>query len=245
MKYTSIVVAIVVGLAFIIGSSIVGQKFLKSRRAPQEIVVTGAAERMVVSDLIVWTASVEVLTPDLQSGYRAIKEQTQTVTKFLNDKGIDKESYALESISIDKEYDSQFNANQQRWVQTFVGYKLRQYIKVTSQDVDRVEQAARDISSLLAEGIELTSQDPLYYYSKLNETKHEMLTEASQDALNRAKAIAEGSGANVGELRRAQMGVFQVVGLHSNDDYSWGGSFNTSSKNKTATITVRANYAIR
>ena len=41
------------------------------------------------------------------------------------------------------------------------------------------------------------------------------------------------------------MGVFQIVGLNSDEDYSWGGSFNTSSKMKTASITVSATYSIK
>lgn len=41
------------------------------------------------------------------------------------------------------------------------------------------------------------------------------------------------------------MGVFQIVGLNSEEDYSWGGTFNTSSKLKTASVTVRSSYKIK
>ena len=49
----------------------------------------------------------------------------------------------------------------------------------------------------------------------------------------------------MGKLKRSQMGVFQIVGQYSDEDYSWGGSFNTSSKYKTASITVKNTYKIR
>jgi len=40
------------------------------------------------------------------------------------------------------------------------------------------------------------------------------------------------------------MGVIQITAKNSAEDYSWGGSFNTSSKLKTASITIRLEYEI-
>lgn len=70
----------------------------------------------------------------------------------------------------------------------------------------------------------------------------EMLHEAGANALERAKTIAEGCDAKVGSLRSSSMGVFQIVGKNSNEDYSWGGTFNTDKKEKVASITVKAVY---
>jgi hypothetical protein len=41
------------------------------------------------------------------------------------------------------------------------------------------------------------------------------------------------------------MGIFQITGKNSDEDYSYGGSFNTSSKIKTASITVRSEYQLK
>jgi hypothetical protein len=40
------------------------------------------------------------------------------------------------------------------------------------------------------------------------------------------------------------MGVFQITGKNSNEDYSFGGSFNTNSREKTASITLKVDYSI-
>ena len=40
------------------------------------------------------------------------------------------------------------------------------------------------------------------------------------------------------------MGIFQITGQNSNEDYSWGGTFNTSSKEKTASITMKLDYEV-
>ena len=71
-----------------------------------------------------------------------------------------------------------------------------------------------------------------------------MLKDASEDARNRAKVIAEGGASSLGKLQHSSMGVFQIVGQNSDEDYSWGGSFNTTSKLKTATITVTSTFAL-
>jgi hypothetical protein len=41
------------------------------------------------------------------------------------------------------------------------------------------------------------------------------------------------------------MGIFQITGQNSGEDYSWGGTFNTSSKAKTASITMKLDYQIK
>ena len=71
----------------------------------------------------------------------------------------------------------------------------------------------------------------------------QLLHDAGVDAYKRAETIAEGSNAGVGSLQSSTMGVFQIVGLNSSDDYSWGGTFNISDKEKKASITIRAVYS--
>jgi hypothetical protein len=41
------------------------------------------------------------------------------------------------------------------------------------------------------------------------------------------------------------MGVFQITGQDSNENYSYGGAFNTSSRNKKASITVKTEYGAK
>ena len=71
-----------------------------------------------------------------------------------------------------------------------------------------------------------------------------MISKATEDARLRAEKIAEFSGGKLGKIVSAKMGVFQITGQNSNEDYSWGGTFNTSSKEKTASITMKLVYDI-
>jgi hypothetical protein len=72
--------------------------------------------------------------------------------------------------------------------------------------------------------------------------KIEMIANATKDANQRATKIAENAGSKVGGLKNANMGVFQIVAQNSSEEYSYGGSFNTDSKRKTASITVKLEY---
>jgi len=72
-----------------------------------------------------------------------------------------------------------------------------------------------------------------------------MIAAATKDAQSRAKKIADNAGSSLGKLTKAEMGVFQIIAQNSSEDFSWGGSFNTSSKRKTANITVNLEYSTR
>jgi hypothetical protein len=60
----------------------------------------------------------------------------------------------------------------------------------------------------------------------------------------RAEQIASNSNASLGNLRNATMGIFQITGQNSSEEYSWGGTFNTAAKNKTASITMRLEFQV-
>ena len=71
-----------------------------------------------------------------------------------------------------------------------------------------------------------------------------MVAAATEDARIRAEQIAENANAEIGDLRYAKMGIFQIIAQNSNEDLSWGGTFNTTSKMKTATITMKLQFGL-
>ena len=75
--------------------------------------------------------------------------------------------------------------------------------------------------------------------------KLELIEMATANAKERIDIMAEGTGASLGKLLTANLGVFQITAKNSGDeDYSYSGAFNTSSRYKTASITVRLNYSV-
>ena len=127
----------------------------------------------------------------------------------------------------------------------FAGYRLSQSFTVESNEVAAVENAARELPSLLAHGISIEVNNPEYYYSNLESVKLDLISAAAADAHERAKNIAENSGAELGDLAMSRAGVFQITAATGDEEFSAGGSFNISSRDKKARVTVRAEYKIK
>jgi len=47
-----------------------------------------------------------------------------------------------------------------------------------------------------------------------------MIAAATEDTRIRAENIAANAGTKIGDLRDAQMGIYQIIGQNSNEDYS-------------------------
>lgn len=209
-----------------------------------KISVTGLGEKEFVSDLIVWEGQVSVESRSLIDGYRQLEQQKDLVTQYIRSQGIADSCVVMGSISSFKtETPIYQNGNYIR--SEFSGYSLSQNVRVESQDVDKVESLSREITSLIAKGVSIMSYSPQYYYTRLEELKLQIIAQATADAQLRAETIAKESKASLGGVASAKMGIFQIVGANSNEDFSWGGTYNTSSKNKKATITMRLDYHIK
>ena len=165
--------------------------------------------------------------------------------RYLKNNGIPDTCITTTSVDINKLTKDFYNEEQRRYFTIDNGYSVSQTFIISSHDLNTVERIYQKISELYNEGINFNSYTPAYYYTKLNDLKMEMLNKASANAYERAQTIAKGSDASVGSLVSSSMGVFQIVGLNSDEEYSWGGTFNTSSKEKVASITVRTTYRVK
>ncbi|GGK76638.1 SIMPL domain-containing protein [Rufibacter glacialis] len=238
--FAYLIVAVALVVSVLIAASAYKYKF----KATESISVTGSAEVDFTSNLVVWTGYYARRSMDLKNAYAALKQDEGLIRQYLRSKGIQDSSVVISSVEIMKDFQPRFDLQGRQIGQDFTGYNLTQQVKVESTDIGRVERLSREVTELIEKGVEFNSTPPQYYYTKLKDLKHSLLAKASEDGRLRAKAIAENSGGDLGSLRKATMGVFQIVGQNSNENYSYGGVFNTSDKDKTATITVRVEYAV-
>jgi len=236
------ITALIIGICAIIAFAIVGNAFKYRSKTMENIVVTGLAEKDFNSDLIVWSGSYSRKYMDLKSAYAALKADETAIRSYLNQKGISNKQMVFSSVVINKEFNQQQDETGRYLGQEFSGYNLTQTVKVESAEVDKVDKISREATELIESGIEFNSAAPLFYNTKLNQVKMELLGKASADARARAETIAENAGSSLGDLKKATMGVFQITGKNSNEDYSYGGAFNTSNRNKTGSITIKMEF---
>lgn len=237
--------AIVFAVAIVIASVILGHAVINRNKKAGTISVTGLGKTDFTSDLIVWEARFSQVNKDLKQAYADLKNDKETISEYLKSKGLNDSVIVFNAVETDKNYKQNYTPDGKYLGQDFTGYTLSQTVQINSKDVEKVEKISREVTELLNKGIQLYSMAPRYYYTKLEDLKIEMVSRATENARIRAKSISENSGATLGELSTAQMGIFQITGQNSNEDYSWGGAYNTASKEKTASITMKLTYLVK
>lgn len=236
--------SILFSVAIVLASVFLGKAYVDRAIPPSTISVTGAGTADFTSDLIVWEGQFTRLNTNLNEGFDLLSKDREIVRQYLLDKGIDQNDFVFLSIRTSERRESQYYEGNYTG-DRFVGYQLSQSIKIESKNVELIEKVSREVTELLNKGVQFRSEAPRYYYTQLADLKIEMISKATEDAKHRAEKIAEHGGAQLKQLKTAKMGVFQITGQNSSDEYSWGGSFNTSDKNKTASITMRLEYEIK
>ena len=243
MNQSKIFSAAVIALAIVLSSLIFRNAWVKGKKGKESISVTGLASKDFVSDLIVWKGSFSRTSMNTAEAFNDLKHDGEVIKTYLISKGVKENEIVFSAVAAQKQYDH-MQVAQNQYKDVFTGTQLTQDVQIESKEVDRIERISRDITELLGQKIELNSYAPNYFYTKLSDLKIEMLASATKDARIRAEKIAENAGGSLEHLTFADMGIFQITGQNSAEEYSWGGTFNTSSKNKTASITVKLEFSI-
>jgi hypothetical protein len=220
---------------------ILGSAYRYKYKVNNSINVTGNAKQNFESDIVKWTAMYSRKSMDLSEASEQLKHDRNLVRNFLVQQGVNESEILFDAVNINREFSYNTDGSGRSY-NTFTGYSLVQQVSVESKDLDKIDNASREISTLISQGVELSSNAPNYYYSKLEDLKLALIAEASKNAKARAENIAKESGSSLGKLLKADLGIFQITGQNDNEEYSYGGTFNTTSRHKTANITIKASF---
>ncbi len=234
--------SIIFGIAIVAASIFLGKAYADRNQVEGEIRVTGLGKADFSSDLIVWEGRFGSENMDLQQAYLTLENNKATIDQYLTKKGISSKQLVYSAVKTRQKNKTIYSPKGDYRGEEFAGYALTQSVQIESKEVDKIEKISREITELLNQGVQFYSESPRYYYTKLADLKIEMISKATEDARTRAEKIAEFSGGELGALESAKMGIFQITGQNSKENYSWGGTFNTSSKKKTASITMKLVY---
>lgn len=235
---------VIIGLSLIITALIVTNAYKYKFRSAEVISVVGLAEVDFTSDLIVWQGRFQRKSNDLKTAYAMLKSDEKAIRNYFRTKRIPDSAMVFSAVDITQDYTEQIDKRGNA-TSVFSGYSLTQSVQIQSADLETIESVSREVTELIQSGIEFQSDEPLYFYTRLASLKMDLLAKASADALQRAETIATSVGSRIDRLKRADMGVFQITAKNSNEDYSYGGAFNTSDKQKTASITIHMDYLLK
>lgn len=243
-----VIPALILGVCFMGGTIYAAKTAYRMKSLSNTISVTGSAERILKSDVAKWSGSFSrtVGVNELKQGYSDMKKDWETVQGFLKNSGLEEKAISQMPITVSQNTECVSAGPEQPCASTRLsGYTLRQSFGVESTNVDKVTAIAQQAGAKLADaGIVLEGSSPEFYYSKLADLKLEMLAEATKSATQRANQIITNSGAKLGNVVEAGMGVFQITAVNSTEISDYG-SYDTSSIDKKVTAIVRASYTIK
>jgi hypothetical protein len=243
--------SIIIGIAIIITAWILGKSFQGRNKNLDSITVIGLGTKDFVSDEILWSGSFTTNSFDIKAAYNKIVSDQKIVSDFFLSKGFKSNEFSFGAVNFQKKFRevrSETEDSRTRYEQVFDGYLATQTISFSAKKnpdlMKRIEEVSSKTSELVNSGIELSSNTIQYTFSDLPSLKQSLIEKATKDANERAAKIVKTADGDLGKLKRASMGVFQITGQGSTEDDSYGGLNDTYSKNKTARITVRLEYEL-
>ncbi|MFM9960379.1 MAG: SIMPL domain-containing protein [Planctomycetaceae bacterium] len=214
------------------------------------IKVKGIAEKVVTSDSAVWSASFTVRAPNLKDAFGELTKQRDTVKQFLAKANVADSECTYSSIHTQTIFKRFERAKREAFEDDGLvesneveKYVLHQSVEVKSKDVKRVATLSKSITDLIEAGVEIQSFRPEFLFSGLEQLKLELLGNATKNAYDRAKTLAENSHGKVGGLNSASQGVFQITPVDSTD-VSDGGEYDTTTIDKKVKAVVTLEFHI-
>lgn len=173
------------------------------------VTVKGLAQQDVTADLALWPIAYTETGNDLVALQETMEQKGQVVINFLKRHGITENEIELQQVNVQDLLAQSYRSgdvSQSRYILT-QGYMVR------TDKVAEVAKAAQQIGSLVKAGVVLSQNGtgPTYLFTKLNDIKPKMIADATQNAREAATQFAADSGEQVGGIKRAYQGVFQIL----------------------------------
>ncbi len=240
--------AAIVALGFALNGLFIGKSLEKFKREDRKISVKGFSEKEVKSNFSVWTIKTRVTSNDLLEGTKTIEENKEKLFQFLTESGIQPHEIIQQNFNVTDKLARDYVSNDMGPFR----YIVDNSIQVRSENVDLIAKLSKQTDKLFKAGVMLTENDyspnVKFLYTRLNDIKPQMLSEATQNAKKAAIEFTKESGVKLGKLQRASQGLFSIV----DRDYSVmantgdGGFFdpNVNDIYKKVKVVVNIDYSI-
>jgi hypothetical protein len=202
--------SVILGVSAIISAALIGNGLTDLRTGDRYVTVKGVAEREVNADLALWPIRFVATGASLSEAQERARSSRDAIMAFLKLQAIDQNAVELQRLDVTDTRANPYQTNNGE--QKFI---ISQTLMVRSTDIDRIRQAAQGVSELVDSGVVLSSDygpsGPTYVFNGLNDIKPEMIAEATASAREAADQFAQDAKTELGGLRRANQGVFQIL----------------------------------
>jgi len=241
------IIAVALIISFGINALLIGRSLQRFRMDDRSVNVKGLSEREVKADLVVWNIQTRVIYDNLLEGSSKIEEAKNKVVDFLIKNQLKNEEIITEGISVIDKQANQYGNNQQ--INT-PRYLITQTIQVRSTNVELVQKVSRMTGELLQVGVVISNNEygnPIqFYFTKLNDIKPEMISEATKNAREAALKFATENDTSLDRLKKANQGLFSIVDRTASLSAGEGGySSSTVDIYKNVRVVISAEYSIK
>lgn len=201
----------ILSLGLVAGGYLLGDGLTRMKMAERSVTVRGLAEREVTADLATWTISYSATAQDMASAQASVDQDAASIRAFFAGLGFPEDSIQPTGANVSS-YTNEGVTN----------FTVRQRMTLRTTDIERAQRAVRQQADLVRRGVLLEEGSGMSYtFTKLNDIKPEMVAEATRDARASAQQFAEDSGADVGGIRQATQGYFEIT-ARDGDGGGWG-----------------------
>ena len=199
-----------IGLGVASGGFLAGEALVQSRLGYRVVTVKGLSERQVKADLGFWPVRFVVTGATLEDARGKLEASEAAVRSFLAARGFTDNDMQVQNIQVEDRM-AGYSANQTPEDTRFV---LTEDLLVKSAEVQKLADASRMIGDLLKSGVVFSADaynaGPSFVFTKVNDLKGDMLTEATRRAREAAEKFAVESGAKVGDIQSANQGIIEI-----------------------------------
>ncbi len=228
---------IALAIAVVVGGKFIADAVRDVKKRRDTLTVTGSAREPITANQASWRLTVTAQDASGAAASRRLRREVRTVRAFLREGGIDDADVTLPPITIQQ---VQRQVARKRLVRE---YALAQSFQITTREADKLEAAAGMVSDLLEQGLTLTVGRIAYASTELDEARLKALEAATKNASERAKTIVDGVGGDLGGVRSASLGVYQIVPRNSTDISDYGIN-DTSTKEKDVIAVVSVTFGV-
>lgn len=249
-QYQKAFFIIILILAIAIGNALAGwfiaTAICKWRNSDRYVSFKGVAELQVKADLAIWDIGYKITGDDLAKLTAESLKNQKIITDFLSQNNFALNEIEIKRVEVIDQYAREYSSTKplQRYI-LIGGVVLR------TPKIDLVRQVSQSSYVLIQQGIVLMNKDeslpnPRYFFTKIDETRPQMLERATRSASLVAKQFAANAGCQIGSIRRASQGVFQILSIDSNAGQSYGDeNAQIASINKIIRIVISVDYTIK
>ncbi|HET6348196.1 MAG TPA: SIMPL domain-containing protein [Candidatus Krumholzibacteria bacterium] len=190
----------------------VGNGFVRGRTADRYVSVKGVSERDVVADIALWPIRFTASDNVLADAQKKFDSGRQNILAFLAKNGIDASHTELQSFEV-----ADAMADRYRSESPSARFIISGTLMVRVDDPQVVQKASQNVGELAQSGVAIASGNqyggggPTYLFTRLNDSKPQMIAEATASAREAAQQFAKDSGSHLGPIRQASQGVFQIL----------------------------------